>query len=225
MQFTPTLPAEKDLRAQFAAIGIGPQADCDPDKLTPEMRTAIEGGMADAWAEFSAFKKQNVDTGEVGSAQFFGTPADLKGNYLYRMAGAVLGIYGNTAAEAIYPSFSQDSTGGPLTGANKYTFTFPPGQLPPVDAFWSLTMYDLPQRLLVANPINRYLINLPMLPTLKADPDGAYTFYIENTSPGPDKEANWLPSPPGPFSLVLRLYWPKPDARSGVWKATPPAKF
>jgi hypothetical protein len=224
MQFTPTLPAEKDLRAQFAAIGIGPPGGFDPDKLTPEMRTAIQGGMADAWAEFSAFKKQKVDTGEVGSAQFFGTAADLKGNYLYRMAGAVLGIYGNTAAEAIYPSFSQDSTGGPLTGADNYTFTFAPGRLPPVDAFWSLTMYDLPQRLLVANPINRYLINSPMLPTMAADPDGGYTFYVQNTSPGPDKVANWLPSPPGPFSLVLRLYWPKPDALSGVWKATPPAK-
>ena len=91
------------------------------------------------------------------------------------MAGAVLGIYGNTAAEAIYPSFSNDATGAPLTGANNYTFRFPQGQLPPVNAFWSLTIYELPQSLLVANPINRYLINSPMLPSLVADPDGGYT--------------------------------------------------
>ncbi len=75
------------------------------------MRTAIEGGMADAWAEFDAFKKNEIDTGKVTSAQLFGTTDDLKGNYLYRMAGAVLGIYGNTAAEAIYPSFVNDSDG------------------------------------------------------------------------------------------------------------------
>ncbi len=107
MRFAPSLPAERDLRARFATIGIGPDGDFDADKLSPEMRTAIEGGMADAWAEFDTFKKDKVDTGQVGSAQFFGTAADLKGNYLYRMAGAVLGIYGNTAAEAIYPSFTQ----------------------------------------------------------------------------------------------------------------------
>lgn len=158
------------------------------------------------------------------SAQLFGTAADLKGNYLYRMAGAVLGIYGNTAAEAIYPNFSNDAAGQPLTGANNYTFRFAKGQLPPVNAFWSLTVYELPQSLLVANPINRYLINSPMLPSLVPDQDGGYTFYIQNASPGQDKEANWLPAPKGPFALVLRLYWPKPDALNGTWKAPTPEK-
>ncbi|HJT93909.1 MAG TPA: DUF1254 domain-containing protein [Mycobacterium sp.] len=224
LRFAPTLPAEQDLRARFATIGIGPDGDFDADKLTLQMRTAIEGGMADAWAEFNAFKKDKVDTGQVGSAQVFGTAADLKGNYLYRMAGTVLGIYGNTAAEAIYPSFSADSAGAPLTGANNYTYRFAKDQLPPVNAFWSLTMYELPQSLLVANPMNRYLINSPMLPRLVPDPDGGYTLYIQNESPGIDKEYNWLPAPKGPFTLVLRLYWPKPDALNGVWKAPQPVK-
>ncbi|MBS1693591.1 MAG: DUF1254 domain-containing protein [Actinobacteria bacterium] len=224
LRFAPELPAERELRARFATIGIGPDGDFDADKLSPEMRDAIEGGMADAWAEFDALKKNEVDTGKVGSAQFFGTPEDLKGNYLYRMAGAVLGIYGNTAAEAIYPSFSADAAGDPLTGANNYTFRFAPGQLPPVNAFWSLTMYELPASLLVPNPINRYLINSEMLPSLVADPDGGYTFSIQNASPGRDEESNWLPAPTGPFALVLRLYWPKPDALNGAWKASPPAK-
>ena len=97
-------------------------------------------------------------------------------------------------------------------------------QLPPVNAFWSLTMYELPQSLLVANPINRYLINSPMLPSLVPDTDGGYTFYIQNQSPGMDKESNWLPAPKGPFVVVLRLYWPKPDALNGVWKAPKPEK-
>jgi hypothetical protein len=224
LRFAPTPPAEKDLRARFETIGIGPEENFDADKLTPEMRSAIEGGMADAWAEFNTFKKDKVDTGQVSSADFFGTAADLKGNYLYRMAGAVLGIYGNTAAEAIYPSSFNDSSGAPLTGANNYTYHFASGQLPPVNAFWSLTMYELPQSLLVANPINRYLINSPMLPSLVPDTDGGYTFYIQNESPGIDKESNWLPAPKGPFVLVLRLYWPKPDALNGVWKASQPVK-
>jgi hypothetical protein len=140
------------------------------------------------------------------------------------MAGAVLGIYGNTAAEAIYPSFTNDAAGAPLTGANNYTFRFPSGQLPPVNAFWSLTMYELPASALVPNPIKRYLINSPMLPSLVADPDGGHTFYIQNSSPGIDKEANWLPAPEGPFMLVLRLYWPKPDALNGTWKSPQPVK-
>jgi hypothetical protein len=222
MRFAPVLPEEKEMRDRFASIGIGPDGDFDADKLSPEMRKAVEDGMADAWAEFDTFKKEKVDTDQVTSANMFGTAADLKGNYLYRMAGAALGIYGNTAAEAIYPGAFSDSTGALLTGANNYTFHFPKDQLPPVNAFWSLTVYELPQSLLVANPINRYLINSPMLPSLVPDKDGGYTFYVQNASPGADKEANWLPAPKGPFVMVLRLYWPKPDALNGTWKAPKP---
>jgi hypothetical protein len=224
MRFAPTLPGEKEMRDRFATIGIGPDGDFNADKLSPEMRKAVEDGMADAWAEFNTFKKDKLDTEQVTAAQLFGTADDLKGNYLYRMAGSVLGIYGNTAAEALYPSSFNDSTGAPLTGANNYTFHFAKDQLPPVNAFWSLTMYELPQSLLVANPINRYLINSPMLPSLVPDQDGGYTFYLQNESPGPDKESNWLPAPKGPFVVVLRLYWPKPDALNGTWKAPKPEK-
>jgi hypothetical protein len=224
MRFAPVLPDEKEMRDRFASIGIGPEGNFDADKLSPEMRKAVEDGMADAWAEFDTFKKEKVDTDEVTPASFFGTAADLKGNYLYRMAGAVLGIYGNTAAEAIYPASFSDSTGAPLNGANTYVYKFAKDQLPPVNAFWSLTMYELPQSLLVANPINRYLINSPMLPSLVPDKDGGYTFYLQNQSPGPEKESNWLPAPEGPFVVVLRLYWPKPDALNGTWTAPKPQK-
>lgn len=224
LRFAPTPPSERELRARFATIGIGPDGAFDADTLTPEMWSAIEGGIADAWAEFDAVKKDKVDTGQVSSADFFGTAADLKGNYLYRMAGAALGIYGNTAAEAIYPVSFSDSTGAPLTGANNYTYRFPPGQLPPVNAFWSLTMYELPKSLLVANPINRYLVNSPMLPGLVKDPDDGYTIFIQHHSPGAEQQANWLPAPPGPFVVVLRLYCPKPEALSGQWTAPEPVK-
>jgi hypothetical protein len=224
MRYTPTLPSEKDLRARFATIGIGPDGTFNPDTLTPDMRTAIDGGMADAWTELNTFQKDKLDTGQVTSGDLFGTREMLKDNYLYRMAGAVLGIYGNTKQEAMYPTFSNDSTGAPLTGANNYTYRFPPGQLPPVNAFWSLTMYELPSSLLVANPINRYLINSPMLNTLTKDPDGGITLYIQNTSPGPGKEANWLPAPQGPFRAIERLYWPKEEALNGQWKPAQPEK-
>jgi hypothetical protein len=224
LRFAPTPPSEEELRARFATIGIGPDASFDAATLTPQMRAAIEGGMADAWTELDTLKKEKIDTGEAGSAQFFGTADDLKGNYLYRMAGAALGIYGNTAAEAIYPASITDSSGAPLTGADKYIYRFAKDQLPPVNAFWSLTMYELPQSLLVDNPMNRYLINSAMLPSLVPDPDGSYTIYLQNESPGIEKESNWLPAPKGPFQIVLRLYWPKPDALNSVWKAPKPEK-
>ena len=90
-----------------------------------------------------------------------------------------------------------------------------------MNAFWSLTMYELPASLLVANPINRYLINSPMLPELKHDADGGVTLLIQNASPGKDKEANWLPAPRGPFLVVMRLYWPKEVALDGDWRRPP----
>ena len=152
------------------------------------------------------------------SGELFGTKDDLKGNYLYRMAGAALGIYGNSKQEAMYPALATDADGQPLTGADNYTLTFPAGQLPPVNAFWSVTMYKLPESLLVDNPIDRYLINSPMLPDLVKDADGSVTIYVQNSSPGADKEANWLPAPPGPFVAALRLYWPRPEALDGAWQ-------
>jgi hypothetical protein len=224
LRYAPELPSEKALRARFATIGIGPNGTFNADTLTPEMRTAIQGGMADAWADMNTLQTDKLNTGQVTAADLFGTREALNGNYLYRMAGAVLGIYGNTAAEAMYPRFANDSTGAPLNGSNSYIYRFPPGQLPPVNAFWSLTMYEMPASLLVANPINRYLINSPMLETLTKDPDGGITLYIQNQSPGPGKESNWLPAPQGPFQMFARLYWPKNEALTGQWKPPQPQK-
>jgi hypothetical protein len=119
----------------------------------------------------------------------------------------------------MYPMYMVDTEKQKLEGTNKYTVHFAPGQLPPVNAFWSLTMYEMPQSLLVANPINRYLLNSPMLPQFKKDADGGLTLHIQNESPGKDKEANWLPAPKGPFVMAMRLYWPKEQATEGKWEA------
>ena len=175
----------------------------------------IEQGRADAWQEFAGGLKKMAE-GKITSGDAFGTREFLGDNYLYRWLGTV-GIYGNSKQEAMYPIYRVDSAGQPLTGANRYTLTFAAGQYPPVNAFWSLTMYELPSSLLVNNSLNRYLINSPMLPQMKKNADGGLTIYIQNESPGKDKEANWLPAPKGPFATYMRLYWQAQAALDGSW--------
>ncbi|MDA1195376.1 MAG: DUF1214 domain-containing protein [Planctomycetota bacterium] len=132
------------------------------------------------------------------------------------------GIYGNSKAEAFYPFLATDSEGKPVdTSATRYTMTFAPDQLPPVRAFWSITMYDAKTQFLIDNPLDRYLINSPMLAGMKRDADGSLTIHIQHDSPGPERESNWLPAPAGPVFLVMRLYWPEEAATSGAW-APPP---
>ena len=222
LKFTPTVPSETALMERFAKIGVGAGKTIDIAKLTPEMKQAIDQGIADAWKEYNEFKSTQVDAGKVTSGDMFGTREYLKNNYLYRTTAALLGIYGNSKAEAMYPLYTVDAAGEKLDATkNHYTLRFAPGQLPPVNAFWSVTMYDLPASLLVANPLNRYLLNSPMLPNLKRDADGGLTLYIQNESPVKDKEANWLPTPNGKFWMAMRLYWPKDEALSGEWTAPP----
>ena len=217
LQFCPTHSSEKELMARFGTIGIGAGKTFDARKFSPEVKEAIEGGIADAWADFTHLH----NTGEVTSGDVFGTREHLKNNYLFRMGAAVLGIYGNSLHEAMYPGYYVDSDGQKLDGAKQYTMRFLPGQLPPVNGFWSLTLYELPANLLSANPLNRYLLNSPMLPQFKRDADGGLTFYFQHKTPGKDKESNWLPAPKGPFSVVMRLYWPKTEAIEGEWKEPP----
>jgi hypothetical protein len=115
-----------------------------------------------------------------------------------------------------------DSAGAPLNAAQKrYVLKFEKYKLPPAEAFWSMTMYDGKTQLLVDNPLNRYLINSPMLPQLKADADGGLTLYVQHDAPDAAKQGDWLPAPAGPFFLVLRLYQPKPEGISGAWQVPP----
>jgi hypothetical protein len=117
----------------------------------------------------------------------------------------------------MYPIYRADSEGQALSSVNRYTLHVAANQYQPFHAFWSLTMYDLPQSLLVANPINRYLINSPVQPHMKKDADGGLTIYIQNESPGKDKESNWLPAPKGAFAAHMRLHWPAEAALDGSW--------
>nr|WP_246748584.1 DUF1254 domain-containing protein [Rhizobium setariae] len=220
LQFCPTNPSEKEMMERFARLNIRAGKTFDPKALSPELQKAVEAGMADAWTSFNEYKKTELDTGKRSSADGFGTRAFLNGRYMDRMASAVLGIYGNSKEEAIYPVYFVDAKGGKIDGAgNRYAVRFGPDGLPPVHAFWSLTLYELPSSLLSANPLHRYLINSPMLPNLKRDADGGITLHIQHETPGKEMEANWLPAPAGPFFMVMRLYWPKPEALDGQWKA------
>ena len=132
LQFCPTHPSEQALMARFAKLDIGAGKTFDWGKFSPEIQAAIGQGIADAWADFAQLKKR-AETGEIGSGDIFGTRQHLKNNYLYRMAGAVLGIWGNSAQEAIYPSYMVDADGQKLDGAHRYTVHFAPGRLPPAN--------------------------------------------------------------------------------------------
>lgn len=218
--FCPTHPSERELMERFARLEIGAGRHFEPASFSPEVRQAITDGIADAWKEQDKLQAL-TNSGKLTSADLTGDRASLKNNYLYRMRAAMAGIYGNSKEEAIYPVYYQDASGQRLDGSRAYVLRFAPGQLPPVRAFWSLTLYQMPSRLLVANPLNRYLINSPMLPQLKRDADGGLTLYIQHDSPGKALESNWLPAPQGPFVVAMRLFWPKPEALDGRWSKPP----
>lgn len=220
LQSCPTHPSERELRGRFARAGLG-SGTFRAASLAPELRAAFEQGMADAWVRFGELSA-DFAAGKLTSGMCFGTREFLENDYEKRFFAAVVGLYGNSADEALYPSYRVDAAGEPLDGAKfRYTLRFPPGGLPPVNAFWSATLYELPASLLYANPLARYLINSPMLPDLKLDADGGLTLHIQHASPGQERESNWLPAPSGPFWIALRLYWPKPAALAGEWKQPP----
>ncbi|MDR7039277.1 hypothetical protein J2X36_004051, partial [Methylobacterium sp. BE186] len=120
--------------------------------------------------------------------------------------------------DAVYPLTTVDAAGRRLTGASTYVMRFPPGELPPVNGFWSLTMYDA-DYFFVANPLNRYTVSPRN--DLKTNPDDSVDLLIQHESPGAQRESNWLPAPAGPFVLMLRTYWPKDALLNGSW-APPP---
>ena len=142
-------------------------------------------------------------------------------DYLNRALVTAIGLGANRVQDAVYPISLKAADGDDYDGANKYVMHFAKGELPPVSGFWSVTMYDQ-NYFFVANPINRYSISPRQ--NLKTNPDGSTDLYIQNQSPGADKESNWLPDPTGKFILMLRIYWPHEDPPSiigGTW--TPPA--
>ncbi|WP_375309734.1 DUF1254 domain-containing protein [Bradyrhizobium sp. A5] len=226
LQFAPAGAEETQIRAKLARIGVGAGKTFDFKDLPLTHKIEIGLGMRDGEEKvekYLASGQKDVNGWKIGS--LFGDRQFFSGDWLKRAAAAKGGIYGNDAVEAVYPLTRTVADGEVLDGSkHSYTLTFAAGQLPPVNAFWSVTMYDGKTQLLIENPINRYLINSPMLPGMKRNADGSLTLYIQNKSPGADKEANWLPAPNGEIYLVMRLYWPRPEAPSvlpageGTWQ-------
>ena len=226
LQFAPAQENEKEIRAQLARIGVGAGKTFNFKDLPLEQKLEIGLGMKEGQRkvdEAAANAGTGINGWRVSALQ--GDSAFFNGDWLKRAAGAKVGIYGNDAAEATYPVTRSDGDDQTLDGSkNNYTLTFPEGQLPPVNAFWSVTMYDGKTQLLIENPINRYLINSPMLPAMKTNADGSLTLYLQPKSPGADKESNWLPAPNGPMYIAMRLYWPRTEPPSilpvgkGTWQ-------
>lgn len=229
LQFAPAMPNEVWIREQLAKIGVGPGKTFNFKDLSLEDKAEVLLGLEEGKKKVdAAVANAGVAINGWRISAPFGNAAEYHGDWLLRSVGAQAGIYGNSAEEAMYPMTRTDGTGTTLDGSKaNYTITFAKDSLPPVNAFWSITMYDGKTQLLVKNPIDRYLINSPMLPGLKKNDDGSLTIYIQNTSPGADKQANWLPAPDGPIYIAMRLYWPSTGTPSilppgkGTWQ--PPA--
>jgi len=221
------VPEENDLIKRFGEMGIGKNKTFNINEFDEVIQSAIEEGVKAGFSEIENFIREN-SSDPLMSAKIFGTREFLQESamdnfglanfYLLRASAAHIGLYGNSGTEALYPVYIRDAEGMPFDASkNNYTLTFKKDQLPPVKAFWSLTMYDGKTQLLVDNSLNRYLLNSGMMDQFKFNEDGSLTLYIQKDPPGSGQESNWLPAPDGPFYTVLRLYGPEESALNGKW--------
>lgn len=213
LPFTTPNPDDKAMYEKLAAIGVERGKPWQGDVLDPAVSEAIQQGLEEARAEMARLSEGGID-----AAKFFGTRERVGTDYLNRALGVYMGIFGNVSQQSVYLSMPADADGNTLDGSKAaYTLSFAKGQLPPVKFFWSVTMYSIPERLLVDNPIDRYSIG-SSTPGLQENADGSLTIYVSAASPGKDKESNWLPTPNGPFWTVMRLYGPAPAVIDGTYK-------
>jgi hypothetical protein len=216
-------PAAEDapMLARMAKIGLIPGQPFDMTKLEPPVQAAIK--------DLGKVALQHIEANKDSVGAIVNGWVVTKGlgvygiDYMKRAVVAAFGWPANLPQDAVYPYTEVDSEGRALSGANKYRLTFPPGETPPVDGFWSITMYEIDKGWwFVPNPLSKFTVSMRNNP--KNNPDGSLTLYFKNESPGKDKEANWLPAPKGDFIAMLRMYWPKesdPSVLNGTWK--PPA--
>jgi hypothetical protein len=220
LETNPPPAAEAAILEKLAKIGVRPGHAFNPAALDPEVAKGLEQSVPAAFAKLEEARKRagtpvngwHIPPRSLGN---FGT------DYGTRALIAWIAFGANLPADAVYPTTYVDSANKPLSGANRYTLHFEKGMTPPVNAFWSVTMYDS-QSFFVDNPINRYAISSWM--PLNRNSDGSIDLYIQHDSPGKPREANWLPAPEGNFNVTLRMYWPKdesPSINDGSW--VPPA--
>jgi hypothetical protein len=216
-------PAAEDapMVAKLAKIGVVPGQDFDAAKLDPAVAKGLAGAPKPAQELIMGWLKAGIAAGDMKleNGWAYTTKAGTYGtSYLQRALITAIGLGANRPQDAIYPTSTGPDIVKKYSGAKKYVMRFEKGSLPPVDGFWSLTMYDA-DYFFVANPLNRY--TLSQRNRLKTNPDGSVDLLIQNESPGKDKESNWLPAPKGEFVLMMRLYWPRekpPSLIDGSWK-------
>jgi len=231
----PPPPADAPMLEPAATLGLtAPESPyVDPG---PELREALiageragreqvealaTGGAAPAGGWVSALHSFDYNSDHLGLGTIDAPEwriDDREQAYAVRAGAARGGLYGNHGYEADYEMTYVDAGGEQLTGEHRYELRLT--ELPPVDAFWSMTMYDVPDFLLVANPIDRYSIG-DRTPGLRYGDDGSLTLYLQHESPGPEKESNWLPTPAGAFRPIMRLYQPRPEVLSGAYRLPP----
>ncbi len=219
-------PAAEDapMVAKLAKIGVVPGQDFDAAKLDPAVAKGLAGAPKPAQDLIMDWMKAGIVAGDfkLENGWAFSTKVGQYGtHYVQRALVTAIGLGANRPQDAVYPTSTGPDVAAKYTGEKKYVMRFEKGHLPPVDGFWSLTMYDAAY-FFVDNPLNRY--TLSQRNKLKTNKDGSVDLYIQNESPGKDKESNWLPAPKGEFILMMRLYWPKETAPSlldGSWKIPP----
>jgi len=210
---------EKELFEKFAKLSIAPGKAFDASNLDSEIKAAIEEGI------ISALEKIKIESTQLGQqkngwqliSEITGNREVMQGRYLTRAAAAYFGLWGNSMEEAYYPEASIDADGEVLDcSKHKYVLHFDADKIPPVKAFWSLTMYKLPEQLFIENEINRYVIS-SATDGLKYNDDGSLDVYIQKERPDENIVSNWLPAHDGLFSLQGRLYWPDPSALNPLY--------
>ena len=221
LKTNPASAEDAPMLAKLAKIGIVPGQDFDAAKLDPAVAKGLAGAPKPAQELIMDWMKAGIVAGDfkLEHGWAFTTKTGLYGtNYIQRALITAIGLGANRPQDAVYPTSTGTDIAAKYSGEKKYVMRFEKGQLPPVNGFWSLTMYDAGY-FFVDNKLNRY--NLGQRNKLKTKPDGSVDLYVQNESPGKDKESNWLPAPKGDFVLMMRLYWPKEEAPSildGSWK-------
>jgi len=220
MKVNPPHITDQTIIAQMRRIGIVPGKSLDFEKLDPAVRKALASAPADAQA---LMKWKFSSIGRVANNWLMNTDTmGVYGNYYLKRAIIAQSALGaNLPDDAIYPMNLGDETGTPLDGVNAYILHFDKGKTPPVNAFWSLTIYDA-EGFPVPNALDRYAVSSWM--PFKYNSDGSLDIYLQNENPGGDKEANWLPAPKGNFNVLLRMYAPKAEALNGKWDPPPVKK-
>lgn len=223
----PAAPEDAPMVAKMAKIGIVPGKPFEFAKLDPAVKAALKDTGKEAFARIAA-KKEDLGT-KVNGWQIPAAAGAYGTDYMARAVIAAFGWPANLPQDAVYPTALVDGDGKTLNGANKYSLTFKRGEMPPVDGFWSITMY-FPDNgwWFVPNSLNKFTVSMRDKPKFNAD--GSLTLYFQNASPGKDTQANWLPAPKGDFILMMRMYWSKQTPPSilppgkGTWAPPPVVK-